>query len=446
MLPLRSFHAFIEQNNLFNTSHKVLLAVSGGKDSVLMAHLFKQAGFTFGIAHCNFSLRAGESLRDEAFVKSLAESLDVPFHCETFNTRSYAKAKRLSTQMAARELRYNWFEELRLAEQYDFVALAQHQNDAIETVLLNLTRGTGISGLHGILPKRGTLIRPLLFLSASDIQTIVETNKISYVEDSSNSSDYYARNKIRLHVVPQLKAINPNLEHTFAQNIQRFSDTEVLVQQSVERYRASLIKPVRNGFSLSIELLKQLHPQHFLLYELLKPFGFTATLVADLIAALDKQSGTSFFSSSHRITINRDVLLISENNDAAGTILAIEAEDRQILFQQQQLIISEASGSGFERDKNKAFVDADLLIYPLQLRSWQQGDTFKPLGMKTFKKLSNFLIDEKVPLPDKASVPLLINGNGEVIWLAGLRADDRYKVRSTTKKVIIFELKSKNES
>jgi tRNA(Ile)-lysidine synthase len=441
MLPLRSFHAFIERNNLFNADQKVLLAVSGGKDSVLMAHLFKQAGLNFGIAHCNFRLRAEESSRDEAFVKQLAESLAVPLYRKDFDTRAYAKANHLSTQMAARELRYNWFEELRQSKQYDFVALAQHQNDAIETVLLNLTRGTGISGLHGILPKRGTLIRPLLFLSAADIQTIVETNNISYVEDSSNSSDYYARNKIRLHVVPQLKAINPNLEHTFAQNIQRFSDTEEVVQQAVEQYRASLIRPVKNGYALSIALLKQLHPQEFLLYELLKPFGFTASLVADLIDALDKQSGTSFFSSSHRITINREDLLISEHSDAQGTVLAIHAADRQVTFQKQQLVISEASKLEFEKNKNKAFVDGDLLTFPLKLRSWEQGDSFKPLGMKTFKKLSNFLIDEKVPLPDKASVPLLINGNGEMIWIAGLRADDRYKVTSTTKKVIIFELK-----
>jgi tRNA(Ile)-lysidine synthase len=441
MLPLQSFNAFIARNNLFNVDHKVLLAVSGGKDSVLMTHLFKEAGLAFGIAHCNFRLRAEESLRDEAFVKQLAESLSVPFYCKQFDTRAYAKAKHLSTQMAARELRYNWFEELRQAELYEVIALAQHQNDAIETVLLNLTRGTGISGMHGILPKRGTLIRPLLFLSASDIQTIVETNNISYVEDSSNSSDYYARNKIRLQVVPALKAINPNLEHTFAQNIQRFSDTEEVVQQAVERYRASLIQPVKNGYALSIELLKQLHPQQFLLYELLKPFGVTASIVQDLIEALDKQSGTSFFSSSHRITINREELLISENIIAQGTVLAIHPTDQQVTFQQQELIISEASTTGFERNSNKAFVDGDLLIYPLQVRSWQQGDSFKPLGMKTFKKLSNFLIDEKVPLPDKASVPLLINGNGEVIWIAGLRADDRYKVTSTTKKVIIFELK-----
>jgi tRNA(Ile)-lysidine synthase len=441
MLPLRSFLAFIERNNLFNADQKVLLAVSGGKDSVLMAHLFKQAGLNFGIAHCNFRLRAEESLRDEAFVKQLAKSLAVPLYHKDFDTKAYAKAKHLSTQMAARELRYNWFEELRQAERYDYVALGQHQNDAIETVLLNLTRGTGISGLHGILPKRGTLIRPLLFLSANDIQTIVETNNISYVEDSSNSSDYYARNKIRLHVVPQLKAINPNLEHTFAQNIQRFSDTEEVVQQAVERYRATLIRPVKNGYALSIALLKQLHPQEFLLYELLKPFGFTASLVADLIDALDKQSGTSFFSISHRITINREDLLISAHSDAQGTVLAIHAADRQVTFQKQELIISEASTVEFEKNKNKAFIDGDLLIFPLKLRSWQQGDSFKPLGMKTFKKLSNFLIDEKVPLPDKASVPLLINGNGEVIWIGGLRADDRYKVTSTTKKVIIFELK-----
>jgi tRNA(Ile)-lysidine synthase len=442
MFPLQSFKEFIAQNNLITSGQRILLAVSGGKDSVLMVHLFKLAGFTFGIAHCNFNLRAEESLRDENFVKLLAANLGVPFYVKRFDTKQYAKTNRCSTQMAARELRYQWFEELRKQESYDMIAVAHHQNDAIETVLLNLTRGTGISGLHGILPKRNQLIRPLLFLSRPEIERIITENNISYLEDSSNLSDHYARNKVRLNVIPHLKDINPNLEHTFAQNIQRFAETEAVMQQVIGGYREELFRETRQGWSLSVKKVKSLKPLKFLLYELLKPYGFSEYVIADLIAALDKQSGTSFYSVSHRVTINREDLLISKitRETASGTAL-VHPADRRIVFKDQELSITTSDSTTFERSRTKAYVDQDLLIYPLVIRSWQQGDTFVPLGMKNFKKLSNFFVDEKVPLPEKETIPIVLNGNGEIIWIGGMRQDNRYKITPATKKVVIFELK-----
>jgi tRNA(Ile)-lysidine synthase len=444
MFPLQSFKEFIVQNNLITSGQRILLAVSGGKDSVLMVHLFKLAGFDFGIAHCNFNLRAEESLRDENFVKVLAASLEVPFYVRHFDTKGYAKANRSSTQMAARDLRYGWFEELRKQESYDLVAVAHHQNDAIETLLLNLTRGTGISGLHGILPKRDQLIRPLLFLSRPEIERIVEENNVSYIEDSSNLSDHYARNKVRLHVIPHLKDINPNLEHTFAQNIQRFAETEAVMQQVVAGYRAALLTETRQGYKVPIGRIKSLNPLKFLLYELLKPFGFSEYVIADLIAALDKQSGTSFYSNSHRITINREDLLISSlREEPVATTVIVHPADRRVEFNNQEISISSSDSTTFERSRTKAYVDRDLLIYPLVVRSWQQGDTFIPLGMKNSKKLSDFFVDEKVPLPEKEHVPLVVNGNGEVIWIGGMRQDNRYKITPGTKKVVIFELKFK---
>lgn len=226
MLPLKQFQDFIEQQQLFVRANKILLAVSGGKDSVLMLHLFKAIGIDIGVAHCNFNLRADEAQRDESFVGLLAKNLGLPFYVTHFDTKKYAAENKISTQMAARDLRYNWFEEIRHKEGYDYIALAQHQNDAVETVLINLTRGTGISGLHGILPKRDLLIRPLLFLNRQQIDEIVKTNHIDFVEDSSNASTNYTRNKIRLQVVPHLQEINPNLEKTFAENISRFAQLE----------------------------------------------------------------------------------------------------------------------------------------------------------------------------------------------------------------------------
>lgn len=451
MLPLQSFQAFILRHQLFRPDQKILLAVSGGKDSVLMAHLFKQAGYAFGIAHCNFKLRAEESMRDEAFVKMLAATLEVPFHVTHFETKAYAKAQRCSTQMAARALRYEWFEQVRAAEGYDVIALAQHQNDAIETMLINLTRGTGISGLHGIAPKRERLIRPLLFLNRENIENLISQHHIDYVEDSSNLSDHYARNKIRMHVVPQLKAINPSLEQTFAQNIQRFQETEMLVQERVKELKSQIVKSGPFGIQIALDDIRSLNPQKLLCYELLKSYDFSESLINEVLNALDQQSGTSFYSSTHRLTLDRQQLIITpleaQQNMPPGAHPAdvnriIHPADAQIELPKHLLNIRYAEGNSYASD-GRAYVDQDLLIYPLVLRSRQKGDVFMPLGMKTHKKLSDFMIDEKVPLPEKDHIPLLVNGNGDIIWVAGMRQDNRYKVSATTKKVAIFELKLK---
>lgn len=443
MLPLRNFKTYIEQHALFNSKDKILLAVSGGKDSVLMAHLFKLSGFNFGIAHCNFNLRADESQRDEAFVKLLALTLDVPFFVTHFNTKEFAASHKVSTQMAARTLRYRWFEELRQREQYDYIALAQHQDDAVETVLLNLTRGTGIAGLHGILPKRDRLIRPLLFLSSGDIAAIISKQQIEYVEDSSNLSTNYARNKIRLNVIPHLKEINPGLDETFKNNIQRFADTELVLQQVVGSLNEKIIKKKQDKFYLSITEVKALNPKQLLLFELLRPFGFLEPVVAELLAGLDKQSGTTFFSHSHKIVIDRKHLIIDRLEDHLGLTknVLIHPDQEKAEFLNTEIKFRSSTDLNFERNKGIAYVDADKLIFPLVLRSWQNGDKFKPIGMDRYKKLSDFFIDEKVPITDKNRVPILVNGNGEIIWIAGLRQDNRYKLTEKTSLVTIFELR-----
>jgi tRNA(Ile)-lysidine synthase len=441
MFPLQQFNHFIKTNALFANQDKILLAVSGGKDSVLMAQLFKLAGYQFSIAHCNFNLRSDESQRDESFVKLLAAMLSVPFYVKHFDTKAYANEQHISTQMAARDLRYQWFEELRATENYAYIAVAHHQNDSIETLLLNLTRGTGISGMHGILPKRDHIIRPMLFLSRLQIDEIVKENNIDYVEDSSNETVKYARNKIRLNVIPQLREINPNLEETFAQNIARFAATEEVLAQVVAETRKRIVRMENSSFYLSISEINQLKPQSLLLFELLKPFHFSAKVVDELIESLTKQSGTSFYSPTHRATINREDLLvtpIAEQHIEAHYLL--HSTDQSIKIAGQKISSFDTESRLVEANANKAFVDVDKLIYPLIVRFKQNGDKFMPLGMRNYKKLSDFLIDSKVPLPEKDKIPLLINGNGEIIWVAGLRQDNRYKVTATTKKVTIFEL------
>lgn len=451
MLPLQNFKDYISQNALFTANDRILLAVSGGRDSVLMVHLFKLSGCDFGIAHCNFNLRGEESVRDEHFVKMLASTLDIPFYVQHFQTKAYATAHRISIQMAARDLRYQWFEELRSKEKYAFIALAQHQDDAIETVLLNLTRGTGIAGLHGILPKRGHLIRPLLFLSRTEINELIEKEHLDYVEDSSNLSTNYARNKIRLKVLPQLKEINGNLEVTFQHNIQRFADTEQVLQKVVADLSQKLLLEKEDGIHLSISEIKSLSPQKLLLFEVLKPYGFSEHLVAGVLQALNKQSGISFFSPSHQLTLDRDDLILVALKDKDATArqhLMIHVEDLVTPLPEGELLMTTLSKSTFEqkhqfrKDHFEAYLDAEKLIYPLVLRSRQNGDKFKPIGMSNFKKLSDFFIDEKVSVTRKDDIPILVNGNGEIIWVLGLRQDNRYKITPATKNVRIFTFRN----
>ncbi|WP_316801767.1 tRNA lysidine(34) synthetase TilS [Pedobacter nototheniae] len=441
MLPLQQFQDFISKEQLFTKDDKVLLAISGGRDSVLMLHLFKALDIGVGVAHCNFNLRGEEAQRDEHFVKMLSNSFDVPFYVTHFETKKYAAENKISTQMAARDLRYQWFETIRKTQGYNYIALAQHQNDAVETVLINLIRGTGISGLHGILPKRDFLIRPLLFLKRAEIDQLIEDHHIDFVEDGSNLSTDYTRNKLRLQVVPHLKEINPNLENTFAQNIARFSEIETFLKTQVENLSIKLLKNKADGVYISLNDIAGLKPQHLLLFELLKPFNFSSLVVDEILLSVDGLSGKHFFSESHQAIIDRTHLIIVKKNRVNESHQIIHPATEKMAFLDNEIKISFSENLTFETVKHKAFADLDKLIFPLIIRSWQQGDKFIPLGMRNFKKISDFFIDEKLPLHLKETTPLLINGNGEVIWVAGMRQDNRYKLTKATKKVAIFELK-----
>jgi len=443
MLPVESFVHFIEKNNLFGPQHRVLAAVSGGMDSVLLAHLLKAANYNFGIAHCNFQLRGEESDTDQAFVKGLAEQLDVPVHTINFDTTDFAANEKISIQMAARTLRYQWFKQISHEAGYDVIALAHHQNDAIETILLNLTRGTGIAGLHGILPKNGDLTRPLLFLKRSDIAAIIENNQLPYREDSSNTSVKYARNKIRLEVIPKLKELNPALEDTFEQNLEHFRGLEELLKQTLAELRKKILVAKNNSFYLSIDAVKELNPQSLLLNGLLHDFGFNRSTVADIIGALGKHSGRIFESEAFSLLLDRDSLILSPKAGTKAVAISILGNDEQVQFANTLLNIKRPGELSIV--KNNPFsvsIDENLLEYPLTLRNWQQGDYFYPLGMKTRKKLSDFFVGLKIPLVEKVKIPILVNGNGDIIWIAGYRPDNRYKISAKTKKVTIFELVS----
>ncbi len=441
MLPLQRFIGFIEQNHLFTKDSHLLVALSGGIDSVALVHLLKAAGFKFAIAHCNFQLRA-EADADEDFCRQIALQHQTAFHAVRFNTQHYAATNKVSIQMAARELRYQYFEQERQQYHFDHIVVAHHQNDTVETILLNLVRGTGIAGMHGILPKNGYLVRPMLCFTRAEIEQIVAENKLAYVEDSSNASVKYARNKIRHLVVPKLKELNPSLEQTFNNNLKHFKELEQLLELKVEETRQRIFTYYGNEIHIPVDEVKKLVPQRLLLFKLLQPYGFSEHIVDDVIAGLNRQTGRKFevLYTGNLLLHDRGTLIITQAIKKLPALFIAETD--QVLDHDtfQLKIARENEPIIVKGDVMKVSVDSDKLEYPLLMRHWQRSDHFFPIGMGGRIKLSDFFVNMKVPLHKKNAIPLLVNGNGDIIWVGGYRLDDRYKVTQNTKKVTIFEL------
>ena len=440
MLPVQKFTNFIEKYRLFTHDSNLLVAVSGGIDSVAMVHLLKTAGYKFTIAHCNFQLRA-EANADEEFCRKLALQYQTPFCSTRFNTEHYASTRKISIQMAARELRYEFFEQIAREHQHPCIALAHHQNDTIETILLNLVRGTGIAGMHGILSQNGNLVRPMLCFTRKDIEEIVAENKLAYVEDSSNASVKYARNKIRHQVVPTLKELNPSLEQTFENNLKHFRELEQLLELRVEEVRQKLVSYVGAEIHIAIDEVKKLVPQRLLLFKLLQVYGFSEHDVDDIIANLNKHAGRKFeVSFGYLLVLDRGKLILSKKIQEIPSIL-ITDRDNTLTHGTFKLNITKSDEPVIIKNNPFALsVDSDKLEFPLLLRYWGRSDHFYPLGMNGKKKVSDFFVDLKIPLHLKKTIPLLVNANGDIIWIAGYRPDERYKVTNNTKKVTIFEL------
>lgn len=458
---LKEFNTYIKKEKLFSKTDTILLTVSGGIDSIVMCELFHQAGLKFGMAHCNFQLREEESDIDELFVEELAEKYEVQFHSVSFDTSAFAKKNKLSIQVAARQLRYQWFEEIRTQFDYKYIATAHHQDDSIETFFINLIRGTGISGLHGIVPKQNNIIRPLLFTRKEQIELFAKKNKLEHREDSSNASDKYVRNKIRHKLIPLLKELNPNISQTISEDIQRLSDTEKVYKKEITNKRSKIIKEDKGGIQISIKELKKLNPIEPYLFEFLYPLGFNSATVDEIIESLNGQSGKQFFSPTHRLIKDRDFLLVGrmesgERSQESGEWRVESGEKRkkkstpkflvkkkqtEIILNNQKLNIKikqKTPNSQLLTPASIANIDFDKLQFPLEIRKWENGDTFYPLGMKGKKKLSDFFIDKKISISEKENTWLLTSAN-KIVWVIGLRLDDRFKVTDKTNKIYFVE-------
>lgn len=440
---LDQFLSFINKHNLIQPSQKVLLAVSGGMDSVVMCDLFSKAKINFVIAHCNFGLRGEESNEDEMFVKKLSIKYKMPFMVTTFQTADFAETEKISIQMAARILRYEWFEKIRKEQNCDYIATAHHQNDVLETVLLNLTKGTGIAGLHGIRIKNGHIIRPLLFAEKETIFDYVVENQVIWREDSSNESNKYQRNLIRNEVVPLLKQINPNLENTMQHTVERIAAVEDIFEQEIEMLRKQITWADTQAVFVNYKAIQTLSQPVIKLSELLKPYHFTYQQSQDIFEAFDKESGKIFLSPTHTLVKDRTELVITQKSLQSFVSQVITIDDEELIIDNLKLTM----GKPFERTEDFvvptarkiACLDADKVRFPLQIRKWKEGDWFCPLGMNKKKLISDFLIDLKVPLNLKKEVYLLTS-NGSVVWVMGMRIDDRFKVTDKTEKVVLLKI------
>jgi len=442
---LTRFISFIKEQSLFSPADRVLLAVSGGLDSMVMTDLCHKAGYRFGIAHCNFQLRGDESNKDERFVESVASRYDVPFYSTRFCTTEFAEIRKISIQMAARELRYAWFEEIRHQGGFDLIATAHHQDDQVETFFINLLRSTGLAGLHGIPVKSGKIVRPLLFTTREEIVSFAMNNHITFREDSSNSQQNYTRNKIRHQLIPPLASIEPDYKRKINATIERIQGIESILKPLVKEKRNKLIREEEGKWIIEIDKLRKLDPLQPWMYEILSPFWFNEATIKDIIRSLDNESGKSFFSPSYRIIKDRNQLIITSHGEAdhgepSNTVL-IEEETDHINTPIPLSLSTVIRGTNFQisHDKNRATLDKKKLTFPLILRHWQPGDYFYPYGMNKRKKLSDFFIDEKVSIPNKESCWLLCSGD-QIVWVIGHRIDNRFKISNRTKNLLVVDL------
>ncbi len=411
---------------------------------MVMTHLFARMGIPVALAHCNFMLRPGDAEYDQQLVQQTAHQLEIPFYTESFDTRSFSSRHGISIQMAARQLRYQWLEQVAHDQDYPLIATAHHLDDSIETLLINLSRGTGLRGLTGIPRQNNIIIRPLLFATRQQIEAYAAANQVVYRQDLSNLETKYLRNKIRHQVVPVMESLNASLHQTMAGFFDRMEATEQIFNMAVQKAREACVDEQHGQWRIDIGCLKRLSHPRLYLYEFLNPLGFTAPVCDEIINHLDSQPGKRFFSGSHGLLKDRDHLIVyPRDEEAPAGETTIEEKNSSItaggihfeisLFDRPDPLI-------WPEDEQTALLDHQKLRFPLVLRPWQPGDRLIPLGMTGHKKVSDLLVDAKLPLTKKQKVLVLACGQ-DIVWVAGIKVDNRYKITKNTKTVFSIRMR-----
>ena len=439
----KSFESFIHQQKLFHKKDRILLAVSGGVDSVVMAELFHRSGFSFGLAHCNFQLRGKESDADEEFTEALADRYNVPFHSVRFETKTVARETKHSLQETARDLRYQWFSEIQKAFEYRAVATGHHLNDSIETFFINLLRGTGIAGLTGIRPSTESgIVRPLIFATRKQVEAFAETEGIRFRQDTSNDADDYLRNRIRHHLLPLLVSLNPEFESVMERNLHNLAFASTVFHESIRKKFSGIAKGnTETAYDLK-KLLKEKDPAS-LLAEFLLPFGFHASQAEAILSA--SQPGKAFHTTRHSLFLDRGKVILKEKEEGDLKTYRISKTAETFGHPHFTLLLKRSTrtpGLSIPGDPHMHLFDLTKMKGPLTIRAWRPGDRFTPLGMKGTRKVSDFLTDRKISLPDKAKTYVLLSGK-QIVCILGERIDNRVRITEKTKKILWIEYKKK---
>jgi tRNA(Ile)-lysidine synthase len=442
---IEKFKSESVSQSLLNSNHLIIVAISGGLDSVVLTHLLKSVQQPIMLAHCNFQLRGAESERDEQFVRSLAQDWKIPVHIRRFEAESYAKENKLSIQVAARNLRYAFFDELRnqFAGQGKevLIATAHHTNDSVETVLMNFFRGTGIDGLRGIPEKNGHIIRPLLFAQRSDLEDYARIHQLSWVEDSSNEKEDYTRNYIRHTIIPAIEKQFPTLVNNIYSSSKVFSDTASLFHEAVERRLKKMIETENGMERIPVLKVEKMPQAGTVVYEWIKRFGFSQRQIGEVLKLAEASNGSYVASGTHRLIRNRAWLIMAPLQEAASAFKVVDTlpcheefpDGRKILIQKVEPF--DAATGIPKLPVNEALLDASGVTMPLIIRRWKQGDYFYPLGMRKKKKIARFLVDGKVSPLEKEHV-WVVESRGRIVWVVGYRIDDRFKIREGTREVV----------
>lgn len=443
---LKEFQNYIRENELFDINKdKVLLAVSGGVDSMVMLDLFIRSKANIAIAHCNFHLRGQESNRDENFVCQYAAQHNITLFKQDFDTFAYMQNEKKSLEMSARDLRYDWFKKIMSQEGYNILATAHHSDDSAETFIINLLRGTGIAGLHGILPKSNNIVRPMLFTSRRKIMDYAQKHDIPFVEDSTNKDNKFTRNKIRNEIIPVLRDISPNFDIIIRKDIERLRETEQVFRTVIDKAKETLLKPKDNYIEIEINELKKLHPIHIFLYEILSEYGFNEANINSICETLDdtNASGKQFFSEDYRLVFDRQHLLISrkdkQQNQQNNYLINDYQTDITQPIRLHTEVLKDLRFIKIPKTQSIAMLDFDKLQFPLTLRHWKKGDVFMPFGLNGKQKLSDFFTHNKYSILDKESQWLLCSGD-DIIWVVGKRIDNRYRITNKTSTIYKIEI------